>query len=210
MKYFPLSEAQKRIWYSQKKYKESPLYNIGGTVKILGTIELASLKQAIEFVYWNNDALRLRYLEKDNKILQYISEENFYVDTVDFSCMDEPAKDFSAWCKEQASKPFHMMNESLCYFAVFRIDANLMGYFIKIHHINADGWSIKLLTEQVKTAYEQIIHEKNVSVERKPSYLDYVKREEQYLISEACKTAGEYWKRKFSVLPEQIRERVDP
>lgn len=165
MKYFPLSEAQKRIWYSQKKYKESPLYNIGGTVKILGTIELASLKQEIEFVYWNNDALRLRYLEKDNKILQYISEENFYV------------------------------------FAVFRIDANLMGYFIKIHHINADGWSIKLLTEQVKTAYEQIIHEKNVSVERKPSYLDYVKREEQYLISEACKTAGEYWKRKFSVLP---------
>lgn len=207
MKFFSLSQAQKRIWYSQKKHRESPLYNIGGTVTISGAIDLIALKQAIASVYWMNDALRLRFLEKENEILQYMSDENFSVELVDFSCREEPERAFSDWCKEQASKPFCMTNERLCYFAVFRIHADSMGYFIKIHHILADGWSIKLLTDQVKTAYEQLIHGEKLSVENKPSYLDCVKWEEQYLTSEECGAAGAYWTRKLNNLPEQIHQR---
>lgn len=207
MKLFSLSQAQKRIWYSQKKHRESPFYNIGGTVTISGAIDLMALKQAIESVYWMNDALRLRFLEKENEILQYISDENFSVDMVDFSCREEPEKAFSDWCEEQASKPFCMTNERLCYFAVFRIHTDSMGYFIKIHHILADGWSIKLLTDQVKTAYEQLIRGEKLNVESKPSYLDCVKWEEQYLTSQECGAAGDYWTRKLNGLPEQKHQR---
>lgn len=208
MKYFPLSQAQKRIWYSQKRHRSVSLYNIGGTVQISGAVNLAVLKSAIESVYWSNEALRLQFCEKGNEVLQYITENTPCIDVIDFSLMDNQETVFAEWCKEQAGKPFDMMNERLCYFAVFRLNANTMGYFIKIHHILADGWSIKLLTDQVKIAYEQIVRGEKGKLECKPSYLNYVKQEEQYLISEACKTAGDYWKRMFCPLPEQSQQNI--
>ena len=208
MKYFPLSQAQKRIWYSQKKHRGVSLYNIGGTVQISGIVNLAVLKSSIESVYWSNEALRLQFCEEENEVLQYITENNLYIDEIDFSIMDNSEAVFAEWCKEQAGKPFHMMNERLCYFAVFRLNADTMGYFIKIHHILADGWSIKLLTDQVKMAYEQIIHGGKEKLECKPSYLNYVKQEEQYLVSKTCKTAGNYWKKMFWPLPEQSQKSI--
>ena len=47
MKTYPLSNAQIRIWYIQKKYKGSPLFNIGGTVQVNGAVDVDILKEAI-------------------------------------------------------------------------------------------------------------------------------------------------------------------
>lgn len=194
MKLFSLSQAQIRIWYSQKKYKQSPLYNIGGTLEIIGTANLVLLRRAIEDVYWSNEALRFRFYEKDNEVKQYISSKELFVDIVDFSVMENPEQSFREWCNQQAVRPFLMTEESLCYFAVYKVREDRTGYFIKIHHILADGWSIKLFTDQVKATYEQLVHGKKVEKVSKPSYLEYVRQEEKYLISEECERAGEYWK----------------
>lgn len=209
MELFSLSQAQMRIWYSQKKYKEFPLYNIGGTVEIMGTPDFKLLRCAIEHVYWNNTALHLRLCERDNHVKQYVSNEKIFVDMVDFSAREVPEKAFLEWCEKQIAEPFRMTAECLCYFAVFKVNEKRSGYFIKMHHILADGWSVKLLTDQVKAAYEQLVHGRKVEGLPKPSYLEYVKHEEQYLISEAFKIAKEYWKSRVCSLPESTWKDIE-
>ncbi len=100
----------------------------------------------------------LQFCEEENEVLQYITENNLYIDEIDFSIMDNSEAVFAEWCKEQAGKPFHMMNERLCYFAVFGLMQIQWVILLKFITFFADGWSIKLLTDQVKMAYEQIIH----------------------------------------------------
>lgn len=72
MKTYPLLNAQKRIWFAQKKYEKSPLYNIGSTIKINGYIDTNILSQAIYALIRNNNALRLQFIEENNDVSQYV------------------------------------------------------------------------------------------------------------------------------------------
>lgn len=197
MNVYPLSQAQKRIWYQQKKFRGSQLYNIGGTVEIQGIVDLSILKEAIIFVYHQNPALQLKFFEEDSDVYQYIDDEPFYVEEKNFMQEENPVSSFHKWCECQAGKAFSMTNQRLSFFAVFKISNKVSGYFIKIHHIVADGWSIKLLTDQVIKAYEDIIHIGSTESGPRPSYLDIISDEQMYLNSIACEHAKKFWKQKF-------------
>lgn len=201
----PLSNAQTRIWFTQKKYENSSLFNIGGMVKINGNVNIIALKQAISNIVLQNPALKLRFIEKNNEIYQYISTAPCIVDFIDFSCEEEKA--FYKWIDKHAKTPFKMIDCPLYYFSVFRISDNKMGYFIKLHHIIADGWSIQLLTDQITNEYENITmnrldsDERNsYSIEEKPSYINFVLNEESQ-ISQMDK-AKKYWIEMYSKMPE--------
>jgi amino acid adenylation domain-containing protein/non-ribosomal peptide synthase protein (TIGR01720 family) len=201
MQLYPLSQAQKRIWFVQKKYRNSSLFNIGGTVEIKGTVDRIVLKQALECVYSQNIALQLQFTEVGNEIFQY-TEKNLFVDKIDFTREINPWEEYRKWCKKQAAVPFAMVDASLCYFNIFKITAQDTGYFIKIHHIIADGWSIKLLTDQISDVYEKILNTKVQEKAEGASYLDYLCAEEKYLNSVDFSLAKKYWMDKFSDLPE--------
>ncbi len=70
MNVHPLSNAQTRIWFTQKKYENSSLFNIGGMVKINGNVNIIALKQAISNTVLQNPALKLRLIEK---IIRFIN-----------------------------------------------------------------------------------------------------------------------------------------
>ncbi|BCJ94145.1 hypothetical protein acsn021_17140 [Anaerocolumna cellulosilytica] len=207
MNVHPLSNAQKRIWFTQKKYENSSLFNIGGMVKINGNVDVLALKQAISNTILHNPALKLRLIEKNNEIYQYISSETGIVDFIDFSCEKEEEKAFMEWYDEQAKTPFKMINCPLYYFSIFKISDNKTGYFIKLHHIIADGWSIQLLTDQITNEYENVImkhcenDERNTYfIEEKPSYINFVYNEESQ--SKHMDKAKKYWNEMYSKMPE--------
>ncbi len=169
----------------KKKYENSSLFNIGGMVKINGNVNIIALKQAIFNTVLQNPALKLRLIEKDNQIYQYISTEPCMVDFIDFSFEEEA---FMKWHDEQAKTPFNMIDCPLYYFSIIKIANNKMGYFIKLHHIIADGWSIQLLTDQITNEYENIIRKHSDSdesnsyvIEEKPSYINFALNEASQL-----------------------------
>ncbi len=202
MNTYPLSNAQKRIWYAQKKYQASSLFNIGGIVKINGEIRVSALSQAITQVVKNNVALNLQFKEDNNQVYQYISQKKCYVAYADFSSIADPQNSFEKWYKKQAQIPFVMVERPLYTFTIFKISKSVMGYFIKLHHIIADGWSIKLLTDQIIKSYEAIIKDELYEDEEIPSYIDYVIEEETYINSVYFNKAKDYWNHMFSLLPE--------
>jgi len=198
---FPLSNAQKRIWYAEKMYRNSSLFNIGGSVKIYGNVDIYALKKAICEMIEDNEALRFRFIEKDGEPMQYICSDIGNIDYMDFSMKEDSYGDYDKWCAKNAAEPF-IMTDQMYYFTVFRITDNEMGYFIKIHHIVADGWSMKLLTEQVINNYERIIYNREKSLTGFPSYTDYIFNENQYLSSEKLIEEKKYWLNMFNDLPD--------
>ncbi len=208
MKTYTLSNAQKRIWYAQKKYKNASLYNIGGTVKILGDTNPDILRAALLQLIQNNEALRLCFFEKDGQVYQYVSDHIYEVPFIDFTKEFDPTLAYKNWSQNCAQTPFIMTDQPLCYFAIAKISDWETAYFVKLHHIIADGWSMKLLTEQVAEYYTQI-QNGNIPIDAQPSYLDYIAEEEQYLQSPRMKRDQIFWADMFSPLPAALPSESD-
>ncbi len=189
---FPLSQAQKRIWYEQKKCLNSPLFNIGGTVYISGRIDLMVLTRAIRQVIKNNTALMVRIEEENGQVYQYMEEE-IEVGYLDYSKKQNAKELFIQWCRQEFQKPFSVQGHSLYQFKVIQLPENTSAYFVKLHHIIADGWSVKLLTDQIVQAYEAIVSHRFQEVPQAPSYQDYIQDEIKYLASGMFQEEKEYW-----------------
>ena len=178
---YPLSHAQRRIWYTQKKYPDSAMFHIGGTVEIDGRVDVRLLRQALCRVVSENDALRLRFAVRDGEPVQYLYEGEPEVELLDLSSEAEPEKAYETLCSTVKEEAFSTEGGKLYRLIVCRLRENKTAYFVKLHHLVADGWSMKLLTEQVTAAYEAQISGTVSDCPAKPSYLEYVAEEQTYL-----------------------------
>ena len=201
--FYPLTHPQKRIWYIEKIYPNTSLYNIGGPIRIKGPIDFELLEEAINLFVQSNDGLRLRILEQDGDVKQYVSNfEKFKIDFFDFSVSLDPEGAFKKWFDHEAHQPFQLEgNKLLFYFAMFRINEYDNGYLAKFHHIIADGWSINLMTEQICQIYLQLFRGEKVPVQAQCSYLEYLTREQDYLSSDRFQKDKSFWNKKLEDIP---------
>ncbi len=188
-----LSSAQKRIWYSQKKYGSIPLYNVGGIARMSGSIDLEILEKAIRITCMENEALRFQFHESSRGVFQYKIDHVPTFEFYDFSKDAEPEKSFELWVKESAKQPFVMENSRLYYFALYKTSDMDMGYMVKIHHIIADGWSFQLITDQIKENYELLAEGLKEGYQERPGYMEYIKDEGAYKKTSWYEKAEEYW-----------------
>ena len=72
--FYPLTHPQKRIWYIEKIYPGTSLYNIGGPIRIKGNIDFDILQKVINIFIKRNEALRLQFMEQGSDIKQYVSQ----------------------------------------------------------------------------------------------------------------------------------------
>ena len=71
---FPLSSVQREIWFDQLLYPDTPVYNIGGYLRIDGDINPDIFHRALTQLVKENDILRLRPVLKDDIPFQSFPE----------------------------------------------------------------------------------------------------------------------------------------
>lgn len=200
--YESLTHAQRRIWYNELLYADTSINNIGGYVRIYGQIQLEVLDQAIQRMIENNDGYQIRLIKKEEDIKQYfaryICEETRLLD---FSSEDNPEEKFLDWCKRHAGTPFDLIEKPLYEFVRFKISDSDMGYYMKLHHIIADGWTIKIITDEVYQNYMDILAGIE-EVEEYPSYRLYIEEEKKFLQSGRAEKNRNFWIEKLKKLPQ--------
>lgn len=204
MKLFPLSNAQTRIWYMQTRYAGSSLFAIGGTVSIGGNIDMEHLRKAIIRVIRRHDALRFRFTEREGTVFQYVSSEIIEPDVLDFSRKTNAKKEYEAWSCSKTQELFQMRDAPMYYFAICKISEGETVYFVKLHHLIADGWAMKLLTHEISRFYEDYVLERQSIEPQAPSYIEYIRNEEWYLQSEQGKEAKKFWNHQMKQLPDCV------
>lgn len=197
---YPLSHPQKGVWYMEKIFKGSSMYNVAGTLRIEGRINFELLEKAINLIFEKNDALRLRFIEENGEPRQYVSEYKYKrLDFLDFS-KSAPEEIFK-WDSKMTETPFDIENEELCYFAMFKVSENEAGVYGKTHHLNSDGWSMTLICDNIIKYYNMLLKNQTPADEA-PSYLEYLEKEKEYLNSNRCEKDREYWLEKLKDMPE--------
>jgi len=206
--YYSLSHPEKRIWYTEKFHPGSSMWNIPFTVKFRTEVNTELLKKAINLTIQQNDCLRLKFVEMDGEPKQYVSDyQEKQFDYFDFNTTDGEQA-YSAWIKSNAANPFNIIDNDLVYFAIIKFNNGNTGFFINIHHIISDGWSMGLIINRILDNYNEFSRERSrpfpTGNENSPSYLDYIEIEKQYLNSPDCQKDKEYWNKNFEIIPELI------
>ncbi|WP_205690232.1 non-ribosomal peptide synthetase [Chengkuizengella sediminis] len=202
LKLYPLTHPQKRVWYIEQIYPNSSLYNIGGPVKIKGLIDFRLLEKAIQTLIRRHDGLRMKLIEVNGEVSQYVSEyEKTGLKFKDFSTFENPELHFNQWVEDEARRPF-ILNENLFEFSLFKVSDSENGYLVKLHHIIADGWSIHIITEQIREIYIKLLHGESITDELSVSYLEYINQEQTYFKSDRFIKNKKFWNDLFKTLPE--------
>ncbi|MCM3340537.1 amino acid adenylation domain-containing protein [Paenibacillus sp. MER TA 81-3] len=201
-KQFPLTRAQQRIWYIDKLYPRTSVCTLSRTVTFFSSINPDILKQSVQAVIKQHDALRIRVITDQGEVKQYVKshsvEETQYVD---FSKTGGRAY-ADQWLKTYNRVPLELYDSVLCEFVIFKVSNNEYGYNIKVHRIISDEIGLANLANEIAQHYTDMKNGRLSASHQKPSYLDYIFNEQEYEKSDSFQKDKTYWLEQFDTLPE--------
>ena len=181
-----LTSQQKNIW--NMEIANSNVQNsIFGIFSIEEILDLQVLEETVNVLIYINEATRTKILLDNNEPKQYISE---YKREKVSQYIAEDKQQFNRIIETLKAKKFDIIDGKL-------YDINIVQYkdttnvCVHFHHIISDAWSMGQISEQIKEIYDKLIN--NEIIDEKISYVEYIKREQEYLLSEKYNKDKEYW-----------------
>ncbi|MDF3000678.1 MAG: hypothetical protein K0Q48_797 [Bacillota bacterium] len=191
---YPLTHQQKGIWYMEKLYPDTSIGVIAATLRVRGAVDLDLIASAINLFIEKNDAIRFRITEENGEPMQYISPyEPVHFERYEFSSNEELYR----WDEVQSALPFQLADAPLFYFALVRVGESDAGFYIRMHHLISDAWTMVLLVNQVFEFYAALSEGRVVDPSLLPSYTAYIENEKKYLASKRFESDKIYWEEKF-------------
>ena len=198
---YPLTHPQKSIWFLEKTNPGSGISNIAATMLIDEEVDYDLISRSANIMLKRNEGFRLRFFEADGQVRQYVAPfEEYKLDYYDFSTQDKAS--LFAFDREQASKPFDCLNQPLFYFALIKIESSGYGFFVRIHHLISDAWSLVELGNEIMRYYYLLKRGQPLPQDANPSYLEYIEREQAYVGSARFSADKAFWRDKFRTIPE--------
>src|SRR4051812_984523 len=121
----PLTAYQRDIWTASAQLPELPRFNVGASVRLLGDVDLAVLRESCLRTVARNDAFALRFGEHDGAPYQWSQPETPEIDILDFSHANDPRADCLAWMERATRRPFDLAGGRLYDIALLRESATV-------------------------------------------------------------------------------------
>jgi amino acid adenylation domain-containing protein len=204
--FFALTASQIPIWVDQSLYPQKPIYNVGQTLILRTAVDIKCFVAALERVVAENDALRIRLVERDSDIVQQVVNEVFvHLEFGDFSGEREPEAAARAWTEQVFWKPLGATDFPLFQFALAKLAADRFLWLQKYHHLIMDATGRRLVAARVAAVYDAISAGVEPPAADGGAYLALAKAtDDQYLASSSWTADEEYWRTRFADLPEPL------
>ncbi|MEU6124743.1 amino acid adenylation domain-containing protein, partial [Streptomyces sp. NPDC047123] len=153
-----LSAAQQRIWFAQELAPNSLLYNINGYVEIRGPLDRKMFEQALRHATDEAEALHVGFGETDGVPWQSVrAERDWPLPYLDVSTQDDPHAAALAAMQEDLERPFDLRQGPLFVHMLFRVSADRLYWYTRVHHIVCDAFGFSLLVQRVADCYTELV-----------------------------------------------------
>jgi amino acid adenylation domain-containing protein len=199
MELFPLTLTQNDIFLDQLRNSRSPLYNVGGYVR-LGQIDLDRLAAAHRRIVSECDVFGLRILT-NNGISQTISEaRNLSLSLRDFANAQNPAKAADDWQASLFETAFDVADAELFRTFLVKLADDQYRYLGVAHHLMMDGWGFSNWAKLLCQLYNDPSSEIDTPLAWREVALD----DEKYLASEKYIKDRSYWTEHVKRIPAPL------
>ena len=204
---YPLSFAQKRMWFVDKLSGNTPEYNMPIALKVVGNFELEIANQAIQSIVSKHEILRAQFVENRNGPLQVINENaEFTLKLHDLTDAEDKQSIAHTLILSDQTTPFDLSADMLfraSFLLLEESEESREGILLfNTHHIISDGWSLGILVREFVSNYVSLKETGHVSgVDLDIQYIDYVEWQQKQLSDDLLNKQINYWKRQLQDLP---------
>jgi surfactin family lipopeptide synthetase B len=188
---YDLTNPQKNI-YMVEQCEDSNINNIAGILNFKGNFDEKVCDTIINKVIEINDGLRIRIINDNTNVFQYISEYKYekieYVDLSKFD--DEKTKQYM---DNLVSNKFKFLDAKLYDFKIIRYNKDSGCIFLKAHHIISDAWTLMQIINQL-IEMDNSVKNKLELQNTAPSYVEYIESEKEYMNSDKYIKDQDFWR----------------
>jgi len=197
--YYNLSHAQKRLWVLNKIEKSKSTYNIPLAISIKDKINFEALQSAFDDLVSKHESLRTVFIEIDGEPFQKVIY-NIKIPLVlkDFCSESDPESAAFNFVVSASHTVFSLSEYPLVRLYVIKTSDEDYILLLNIHHIICDGWSIKIIIDELFEGYRNYIEksENRYSI-LKIQYKDYAYWLNKRLTESEHDSDSVYWLKKF-------------
>ena len=186
---FPLTLTQNDIYLDQLRHSGSPLYNVGGYIR-LGAIDAARLAEAHRRLVSEQDVFGLRVSPTRDGVSQSISpERTTSLAALDFSGEENPGGAADAWLTSLFETAFEVTDAELFRAYLLKLADDHYRYVGRAHHLMMDGWGFSNWAKLLCRLY----NDPSAAASAAPPWREIALDDQRYVGSEKYTSDAAYW-----------------
>lgn len=156
---FPLTSLQKSLLFFYLTKSEDTSYNIRWLIHFSKELEVVRLEKAVNRVIHQNPSLRTKLLVLQDEYFQIVEP---YKGICLYITVCKKRQEVDEYLKQEEIRYFDLEKEFPIRFRLYYVE-DKEEYLLSacIHHMFGDGWSVELLSKELKESYETIFLNKN-------------------------------------------------
>ncbi|MEO8567729.1 MAG: amino acid adenylation domain-containing protein [Ginsengibacter sp.] len=206
---FSLHPAQFDVYSDQLLDTNSPHYNIGGYIKLKGSLHKELFYEVVNSGAKAFDAFRMRFDLNLSEPVIFLNEDcdNLEMSDIDFSDKEDGEREVVEWMQNRFNTPFLFEKDVPLYeHYLIKISNEEYWFFGKYHHLITDGYGFVVWVQYLAQKYKSLI-----AGDRRQfvfnTYIDEANKAATYKNSQAYIDDGKYWKNKIPEKPKKILQR---
>jgi amino acid adenylation domain-containing protein len=209
----PLSFAQRSLWLFQQLEPENPAYNRPLAVRLTGPVQPQVLERCLNEIVRRHEVLRTRFLAADGEPMQAIfPPASSPLDVIDLGGLPHGERETEALRQaiDASQRPFDLARESLVRTRLFPLGERDHLLLFVTHHIVFDGWSERLLLEEILALYRAFFAGEAPSLPPLPiQYADYALWQQGQVDDPKFAEDLCYWKQRLEGAPQVLNLPAD-
>jgi len=194
---FLLSSAQERLWFLDRWQPHSAAYNICRGVRLRGALDIGALHHSLSAVVARHEALRTIFSDVNGQPRQRIVPPT----AVELPLIDvnTEARTVDQIITTEAQRPFDLTTGPLLRVILLRLYDEDHILLLVVHHIVADGWSMRIFFREIAHLYAGDVAKSPVSLpDLSIQYVDYAVWQRAWLQSEVSASHLAYWQQQLA------------
>jgi len=210
---YPTSFAQQRMWYLEKSGQNATPHFSGMLISLEGQLDFISLQDAMSSLIDRHSLLRSSYHEDENQLFQVIHRATpFKIHKHDHTGLlrSVQRKRENEILTELATSPIDLDVDSVLRACVIQSGSTSHLFFVGIHHIASDGWSMVLFSHELCEFYNAArVGRVPIIPTLSTQYFDYALWQNEQSAQELFKESAKFWTEKIGNSPELLSLTTD-
>ncbi|TQV81088.1 non-ribosomal peptide synthetase [Aliikangiella coralliicola] len=208
-----LSASQQGIWFADELSGNRSIYNEPAVIKISGDLDVDILCKSFDELVKVHQTLRLKFFIDNNVPVQQVGEyKPFDIEVI----AKNDTQDWLRLAEDAVRKPFNLSDGYLARAILIPLDKDTHILALVLHHLISDGWSLRVLLQDLTRVYQSIKANSKAQLEvPQIEYLDYVSWQNKLVESGAFNESLDYWQERLRnhrktdlIVPDNERGRI--
>jgi amino acid adenylation domain-containing protein len=200
---YPLSSAQRRLWFLHQLEPESTAYNVLLAFRLNGVLDVVALERSLNEIVQRHAVLRTRFVVISGEPRQIVQATGpIVVAIVDLSAAANSHEQLATLLDVERERRFDLAQPPLLRASIVRLRQHDQVLLLATHHIVCDRHSTGVFGSELATTYRAIVEGRSPDLPALViQYGDYAVWERDWLNRERLEPHLTYWRRQLADLP---------